>query len=293
MSENEQSPSLRSLTSGVVVIAHNEDTSALRGAMVAEGFSVDEVRGPYSAEQLKFSGIMRCLVNHANAWKIAATRTLPSIIVEADFVPVRGFGELPSPLPVQSIDHSLGYLYSVAPQLWDLVRPDLARGHGGGMVALVVPQKVAVLLLQYFEETLLANPQGSYLPFDTQVGYWLMARGIESYIPYRHYGEHGGIGNPEHAQAGLGRPHQADVLHGPLAFLPAYAMGNVLRFWRTRIRARAWGILRLAAGRLLAPHDLARQNKLAMLRFALGRQLSARFPSGTAALPKPKSGVVQ
>jgi hypothetical protein len=270
--------SLRCATSGVVIVAHREDTGELKNTLVGQGFSVDEVRGPYTTEQLKFSAIMRCLVNHANAWKIAATRTLPSIIVEADFVPVRGFGDLPSPLPVQSIDHSLGYLYSVAPQVWDLAQPDIARGHGGGMVALVVPQKVAVLLLQYFEETLLANPQGSYLPFDTQVGYWLMARGIESYIPYRHYGEHGGIGNPEHARAGLGRPHQADVLHGPLAFLPPYAMGKVLRFWRTRIRARSWGILRLAAGRFLAPHDLARQRKSAMLRFAVGRQLTAKRP---------------
>lgn len=280
--------SLRCATSGVLIVAHREDTSELRKALAGEGLSVDEMRGPYSAEQLNFSAAMRCLVNHAHAWRIAAARALPTIIVEADFVPVRGFGNLPLPMPIDSIDHSLGYLYSVAPQLWDLAQPDLARGHGGGMVALVVPQRVASLLLRYFEEVLTANPLGAYLPFDTQVGYWLMARGIESYIPYRHYGEHGGIGNPEHARAGLGRPHQADVLQGRLAFLPTYAKGNVLRYWRMRIRARLWGILRLAAGRLLAPHDLARQPKSTMLRFALGRQLRAR-PTMEATTPRSEA----
>lgn len=286
-----ESTTLRSATSGVVVVAHNEDTSNLRAAFIAEGFSVDEVRGPYTAEQAQFSAIMRCLVNHANAWRVAANRTLPTIIVEADFVPIKGLGDLPLPMPGKSIESSLGYLYSVGPQLWDLATPNLARGHGGGMVALVIPQRVASLLLQYFDETLVANPLGAYLPFDTQVGYWLMKRGIESYIPYRHYGEHGGIGNPEHAQAGLGRPHQADVLHGRLAFLPTYSKGSALKFWSHRLRARVWGIVRLVAGRLLAPHDLARQDMQAMLRFAVGRQLSARLPLETASRPQPNSAI--
>src|SRR5262249_14639415 len=96
-------------------------------------------------------------------------------------------------------------------------------------------------------------------------------RGVESFIPYRHYGEHGGIGNPEHIAASLGRPHQADALQGRLAFLPMYAKGSVLRFWKIRIRARLWGALRLLSGRFPARQDFIRSNRMQMIRFAVGR----------------------
>ena len=256
-----------------MIVAHKEDTAPLRKALLAEGFSVDEVRGPYTSEQLKFSAIMRCLVNHANAWRIAADRDRPTIIVEADFVPVKGFGDLPAPVPAEKLNNSLAYLYSVGPQVWDLAGMNVARGHGGGTVALLIPPRVALLLLQFFDEELKANPLGEYSPFDTKIGYWLKDRGVESFIPYRHYGEHGGIGNPEHVAASLGRPHQADALQGRLAFLPTYAKGSVLRFWKIRIRARLWGVLRLLCGRFLAWHDFIRSDRLQMIRFAVGRLL--------------------
>jgi len=262
---------LRLVTSGVIIVAHNEDTTLLREVLVKEGFSVDEVRGPYTQEQLKFSASMRCFVNHANAWRIAVKRNKPTIIVEADFVPVIGFGNLPTPVPLDKFSDSISYLYSVGPQIWDLASASLARGHGGGMVALLIPPRVAALLLQFFDEELQANKLGYYSPFDAKVGYWLKDRGIQSYIPYRHYGEHGGIGNPEHATAGLGRQHQADVLQGKLAFFPIYAKGSRLIFWRTRMRARLWGILRLISGRLIAWHDLARSDRSKMIRFVVGR----------------------
>src|SRR5262249_51404342 len=196
---------LRLVSSGVLIVAYKEDTAPLRKALLAEGFSVDEGRGPYTSEQLEFSAIMRALVNHANAWRIAADRDRPTIIVDADFVPVKGFGDLPAPVPAGKLGNSLAYLYSVAPQIWDLAGMNVARGHGGGTVALLIPPRVALLLLQFFDEELKANPLGGYSPFDAKIGYWLKDRGVESFIPYRHYGEHGGIGNPEHVAARLGR----------------------------------------------------------------------------------------
>src|SRR5262245_26403368 len=143
-------PTLRQVSSGVLIVAHKEVTAPLRQALLAEGFCVDEVRGPYTPEQLKFSAIMRCLVNHANAWKIAAHRDQPTIIVEADFVPVKGFGDLPVPAPAEKLNNSLAYLYSIGPQVWDLVGMNVGRGHGGGAVALLIPPRVAMLLLQFF-----------------------------------------------------------------------------------------------------------------------------------------------
>src|SRR5262245_15606983 len=153
---------LRVVSSGVIIIAHKEDTAPLRIALEAEGFAVDEVRGPYTTEQLNFSAIMRCFVNHANAWRIAAKRDRPTIIVEADFVPVKGFGDLPAPVPAAKFSNSLAYLYSTGPAIWDLATANVARGHGGGAIALLIPPKVAVLLLQFFDEQLNANPLGKY-----------------------------------------------------------------------------------------------------------------------------------
>jgi hypothetical protein len=272
---------LRVVSSGVVIVAHDEDTVPLRTTLIAEGFSVNEVRGPYNSEQLNFSAIIRCLINHANAWRIAANRDRPTIIVEADFVPVKRFGDLLVPVPVDKLNYSLAYLYSVGPQVWDLAGTNVARGHGGGTVALLVPPRVASLLLQFFDEELMANPLGKYSPFDTKIGYWLKDRGVESFIPYRHYGEHGGIANPEHGIMSVGGPHQADALQGKLAFLPLYARGSVLRYWKTRVRARIWGILRLISGRYLAWHDFMRGDPLPMIRFAVGRHFLMKSPTGT------------
>jgi hypothetical protein len=193
--------------------------------------------------------------------------------VEADFVPVTGFGALPVPVPVERWNNSLGYLYSVGPEIWDLAGVNVARGHGGSTVALWISPAVASLLLEFFDEEVRTVRPGAYSGFDSKIGYWLLQRGVESYIPYRHYGEHGGIPNPEHAVAGLGRPHQADVLQGKLAFLPAYARGRLFKYWRIRVRARMWGLLRLICGRYLRWHDFRRADPWKMIRFAVGRFL--------------------
>jgi hypothetical protein len=270
--------SLRAASSGVVIIAHNEDTTKLNGFLRAEGFCVDEVRGPYAPEQKRYSASMRCLVNHANAWRIAAQRDRATIVVEADFVPVRGFADLPVPVPREKSSNSLAYLYACGPEFWDLAGCDVARGHGGATVALWIPPKVASLLLEFFREEAEAVSPGAYSRWDTKIGYWLMRKGVESYIPYRHYGEHGGIANSEHAVAGLGRSHHADVLQGSLGFVPMYAKGSRFRYLRTRARARVWGVLRLVSGRAVAWHDFRRAGLASMIRFAVGRLIVREPP---------------
>lgn len=270
--------SLRSVCSGVIVVAHREDTSALLAALADEGLSVEEVRGPYTNEQLRYSAIMRCLVNHANAWSIAAARERPTIVVEADFVPVRGMGSLPPPVPADKIVDGLGYLYGVGPEIWDMAGRRLARGHAAGGVALWIPPRVAELLLRFRDEEVSLVPAGAYSPWDSKIGYWLKDRGIQSYIPYRHYGEHGGLGNPEHAVAGLGRAHRADALMAALAFYPEYAKASWVRYKVTRSWARLWGVLRLFGGRFLRWHDFRRGTPLVLLRFAVGRLLLRQVP---------------
>jgi len=178
-------------------------------------------------------------------------------------------------VPAERIGSSLAYLYSVGIELWDLCDPAIGmRGHAGGMVAYAVSAPVARQLLQFARDHQQGNPSGRYSCWDAELGYWLKNRGIESYLPFRQYGEHGGTGNPEHAAAGLRATDHADALAGPLCFMPAYARGNRLRFLWTRALARGWGWGRLLAGRTVTWHNLRRTRPLAMAAFAVGRLIT-------------------
>lgn len=168
------------------IIAHKEELQPLIQALASEGLQVEVIQGPYSEAQRTYSAALRCLVNHANAWRALIAAGRPALIVEADFVPVRGFGQLPLPCPVGGIDASLIYLYACGPEFWDLVNDHIARGHSGGMVAYVVSPAVASLMLAFCAEELQQNPFGQDSAWDSVLGDWLKERGIESYLPYRH-----------------------------------------------------------------------------------------------------------
>jgi len=271
-------PTLLDVASGVIIVAHKENTVQLADALTSEGFEVEEVRGPYDARQSEFSATMRCFINHRNAWLIAASRQKPTVIVEADFVPVLGFGRLIAPVPAGKKDFSIAYLYSVAPQMWDVATENAVRGHAGGLVATLVPPRTASLLLEFFDEVLASNPSGEYVPFDAQLGYWLLERGCDSYIPYRQFGEHGGLTNPEHQAHGLGRAHRADALQARLAFLPIYASGSKTVFFFVRVRARLWGWARLCTGRTISIADIFRTDIKATIRFVFGRLCTPALP---------------
>jgi hypothetical protein len=268
----------------VFVILHNEDVARLSNALKAEGFEVREVRGPYASEMAGWSPNTLCLVNHRNAWRLIAEGDRASIVVEADFVPVRGFGGLSVPCELSDGREALAYLYVCGPQLWDLVGG--LRGHGGGGVAYVVSPQMARRLIEFADSEILATTPEKYMGWDSRVGFWLNQRGIQTYLPYRNYGEHGGHSNPEHHQAGLRRHHRADLLAAPLAFPPIYARESRLRFAWIRLCARSWGIARLLAGRYLAWNDFWRSDeKLRLLRIAVGRHLFRSPASGSTGAP--------
>ena len=136
------------------------------------------------------------------------------------------------------------------------------------------------MLVDFADAEIQARNPETYTGWDTSLGFWLNERGIQSYLPYRHYGEHGGNPNPEHRAAGLRATHRADLLAGRLAFLPVYARGSRIRYWRVRLAARAWGVLRLLAGRYLAWHDFRRStSKARLLRVAFGRHVFGEPPA--------------
>ena len=266
---------LNAICRNAYLIAHQENTLPLECTLQQQGFRLAVIRSRYTPEQQALATSERVLINHAKAWQTMAASGRHGLGMEADFVPVRQFGQLPLPVPAERLHSSFAYLYSVGIELWDLSdHGNCMRGHAGGMVAYAISDTVARTLLHFAQEHQQRHRSGRYSSWDAELGYWLKDRGVDSYLPYRQYGEHGGTGNPEHAAAGLRATDHADALAGPLCFLPAYANGNRLHFFWTRAMARLWGWGRLFAGRTLTWHNLRRTRPLAMGAFAVGRLLT-------------------
>jgi hypothetical protein len=250
--------SILQFSQNAYIIFNNENVLPLKQSLSGEGFNCTLIQGPYTSRQENFSASMKCLVNHSNAWRCIVASRKPGLIVEADFVPVTNFSSLPIPAPAEHEDMALCYFYACGPQFWDIAISRIsARGHAGATVAYAISPAVANLMLKYFVDLTTVNPVGHYYTWDSEIGYWLKERGVQSFIPYKNYGEHGGQWNPEHGRAGLPRPHRADVLISPLSFLPFYASSNY-RFYLTRTKAYLYGLARLALGRLISLHDIKR-----------------------------------
>jgi hypothetical protein len=157
------------------------------------------------------------------------------------------------------------------------------------MVAYIVEKKSALFLLEFAESVTKEPGPRVYCPWDVNLGYWLRKRNMKTYLPFRNYGEHGGVSNLEHAEYLSGyykksilrklmahETPRADVLYGRLAFLPYYADGSKLKFCRTRLKARAYGMARLLLGRYIQPKIILRSRRpLRLIRLALAQQGTA------------------
>ena len=273
----ETSVRLIDYTSTVLIIAHKEETSRLSCALEQEGFTCRVQRQSHSAEQASFARSYLCFINHVDAWKWVLEHQQPAIIVEADFVPVKGMGQLPLPFCPQQEDVGMAWLYTCAAQIYDISPERHAQGYSSSMVAYIMTPRAVPSLLRLFERISQVPGPEHYHPWDSDLDKTLLAEGLRNYVPFRNYGEHGSDNpNPEHYAHSLGRTHRADVLYGPLAFKPAYAATE--GFWRTRLWGRIKGLGRLILGRYAQPHVLRRAEvPLKILSFAMQRQLSLRL----------------
>ena len=108
-----------------------------------------------------------------------------------------------------------------------------------------------------------------------------MQQGAEAYIPLSHYGEHGGLPNPEHARLGrLPRAgvHRADNLAKRLRFLPEYAEGSYVKFFIERCKGRLLGWARLLSGRWVVRTDVYEISPMMMARmYVIGARRLAGF----------------
>jgi hypothetical protein len=249
---------LREAISRSLIVCFREDVGPLEAELMSADLHPQVLRANHTAKELTFPATTRCFLSHRHAWQIAAASPGYTLICEADFVPCKGLGDLPVFWPMEN-PMAYGYLYQGAPRLLAILgREQYLRGHATSVCSYVVNSEVAACLLRFFDREINEHGPEKYLTWDAHLPWWLMGRGAEAYIPPKHYGEHGGFPNPEHAKSGIVRlagRHRADNLAAPLAFLPQYARGSWLRYRKERAEARALGWARLCTGRWISYTD--------------------------------------
>lgn len=273
-------PSLSETIAKTLIIAYKEFTDPLEQCLNQEGLSCQVLRQVHLPEYKNYASIYLCFLNHLEAWKIAAQETQPTLIVEADFVPVLGMGNLPCPLDLERSDAGLAWLYTCTAQIYSVSATGYAMGFSTSAVAYVLTPSAANALLTFAQNLIAHADPTQYINWDSKVEGFLRQAGFACYVPFWNYGEHGGKPNPEHQKAGLGT-HRADVLWGALAFCPFYAQDhpNPSRvLLKTRLSGRIKGFGRLLFGRYLRWKVLCNSNTpLRMLSFAMGRQMTLRL----------------
>ena len=201
-----------------------------------------------------YSPSFLCLLNHRSAWELALRSEKPTLIVEADFVPVVNFAQLPLPFDPADADLGIAWLYTCAAQVYNVITGEanerFAQGYSTSMVAYVITAKSARLLIELAAQVEKDPGPRAYSPWDSGIEYYLRDRGAHNYVPFRNYGEHGGRPNLEHRQNKLSTAHRADVLYGKLAFAPMYAEVNGrVNAWQW-LKGRAYGRIK-GLGRLV------------------------------------------
>ena len=255
-----------------IIVSYKEDVDQLYQELVSSGLKPQIYRATYTTEELRYSAMTRCLISHHAAWQAAAQSPGYTLICEADFVPCTNLGSLPVFWPLKN-SLAWAYLYQGSPRIMAIVgREGFIRGHCAPLVAYVINNQVGQIFLRYFEHQMHRFDPMTYFTFDAHLQWWTMGQGAEAYIPLKHYGEHGGSPNPEHARLGaLSREgsHRADNLAAPLAFLPGYSNDSRLHFLVARAEARALGWARLLAGRWIIDTNVYRRTWLDTVRMQL------------------------
>ncbi len=264
----------------IIIIAHKEDTKQLESAFIDEGLVPNVLRRSYTDNEMAYSQSIRVLLSHLEAWKLCIASQSSAIICEADFVPCRGFGRFPAPLPWTelSTNNGLAWLYACGPSIYHIEQIKsfcYARGHCAAPVAILLTPGVAQKLCEFGVKELESSDPFLYSTWDTRITSYLKDENVKSFISQRNFGEHGGIPNSEHrVYGGLPAAHRADSLMGRLHFLPLYARGSKTTFLAVRFKAKLYGLVRIFSFRLVRLQTLLSKDYrelLAMLHFAFAR----------------------
>lgn len=280
VNQDSQLPKLVDCIGKAFIIAYKESTELLQDTLTQEGFQCEVFRQDHQPDYKGFSPSYLCLLNHRRAWEIAAQESKPTLIVEADFVPVMGLSKLPLPFNPDEKNVGISWLYTCAPQVYSVSVDGYAQGFSTSMVAYIITPQGAQCLIRLAEEIRETVGATNYSSWDSQIDGFLRTRKLKNYIPWRNYGEHGGLPNLEHHRSGLSKTHRADVLYGKLAFMPLYATSGDGKptFLCVRFQARLKGIARLVTGKFLR-FKIVKNSTVPnrLLGFAVRRQLSMRL----------------
>jgi hypothetical protein len=275
-----QPPPIRDVVGRSFILTYKEEPDQLEAALGEEGLRPEIIRASYTPHQMQYSRNTRTFMNHYEAWSRTAGSTGHTLICESDFVPCVGLGSLPAFWPLEN-PLAWGYLYQGSPRLLALIgRQPFLRGHTAPLVAYVINGAVAEILIRFYHNELTLHNPTDYWNFDSHLQWFAMWQGAEAYIPFRHYGEHGGRANPEHRQLGrLSREgtHRADILARRLRFMPDYAEGSYVKFFNERCKNRTLGWARLLSGRWIEKTDVYTFSAMTKVRMYL---IGARRLSG-------------
>lgn len=264
-------PLLSEVCERTYIVAYKEDTSLLEAALRNEGFTVSVLRPSYSQSELKFNSNIRCMLNHRNALAKVVSDEKTGIICEADFVPCVGMGREPYPIPAHLENTASAWLYSNRPVITGEVFTNTFEGFSNALVCYVATPASARVALRFIEETLSSHDPHEYCEFDNILPKFLVRNGIRQLISTRSLGEHGGITSPVHKDIKFGTPnHQAEVLTGPLHFLPHYARGSRIRFRFFRFRFKLRAVVRVFGFRFARNSFLASRKNLGARLSILG-----------------------
>ncbi len=270
--------SLSEIIGNTFIIAYKEDITQLKTTLSREGFSYTVLRQTHQPRYRDYSPSYLCLLNHKEAWLRATYSEQPTLILEADFVPVKGIGQLPIPFDPTNTQAGVAWLYTCAPQVYSVSAQGFAQGFSTSTVAYIIMPSAANQLLELVEQISQNPGPAHYSSWDSKIEKFLREKQFRNYIPFRNYGEHGGKANPEHRQAGLSSVHRADVLYGPLAFIPPYAIAHShpqFILFLTRVKARMKGIARLLTQKYLRLKVLANSSTpIRLVKFALAKHLT-------------------
>lgn len=255
------------------IVAYQENTQQLASFLGDAGCKVEVLRQVRRDHYQNYSRSYLCLLNHRKAWERALLSDKPTLIVEADFVPVKNLAQLPPPFDPTDRQLGIAWLYTCAAQIYNITDSGYGEGYSTAMVAYVVTKESAWKLIELAEQVRAEPGPETYTPWDSGIEYYLRDRNFHNYVPWRNYGEHGGIPNPEHRKNNLSTTHRADVLYGPLAFEPPY--GKPLK---QRVYGRVKGLGRLVLNKYLrGPVLQTSDHPMRLLKFAISRQLTLRL----------------
>jgi hypothetical protein len=276
-SNSSSSNQLRDRLSQVLIIAYKEPTDRLEKFFAQQGLKCEVLRQEDNPAYKDYASIYRCMLNHSRGWARAAEETQPTMIVEADYVPVINLGELPLPFNGDRDPVGICWLYTCAPQIYSVTEEGFGEGFSTALVAYILTPEGARALGGLVDK-ITAEQGTGYFNFDSEIDNFLRPQGFKNYIPLRNYGEHGGIANPEHRKNGMSGIHRADVLANRLAFLPDYAAAepnSSLALLKARLNARIKGMARLVLGKFLRiPVVSTSSYPVRLIKFAILRQLS-------------------